>query len=272
MTQRCVASTGSGAMISGHHVPTQSAAPTYAAARPVYIGLRLIRYGPLVTSVDTGWCGTTVVRLRRKVAAPDALSASPAIVRTAPTVFATGRSGKGNGSHFCSASVAESGAAKSSGGAGTRTAAPLSRVAAEVSELSLMVRPPWEYELSIRVQLVTPAAACATAAGRGGFSRLLDPTAGARRARPTLVPSQAHCQDPIRARAGLHDHADRCHREGEHSCSESLQPPRRRVFPRPHRRPSAERPNPRRLPYGPFGEKQRGRYVDSSEQVIRELT
>ena len=48
-------------MISGHHVPTQSAAPTYAAARPVYIGLRLIRYGPLVTSVDTGWCGTTVV-------------------------------------------------------------------------------------------------------------------------------------------------------------------------------------------------------------------
>lgn len=25
-------------------------------------------------------------------------------------------------------------------------------------------------------------------------------------------------------------------------------------------------------PYGPFGVKQRGRYVDSSEQVIRELT
>jgi hypothetical protein len=80
------------------------------------------------------------VRLRRKVAAPDPLSASPAIVRTAPTVFVTGRPGKGNGSHFCSASVAESGAAKSSGGAGTRTAAPLSRVAAEVSGLSLMVR------------------------------------------------------------------------------------------------------------------------------------
>ena len=74
-------------MISGHHVPAQSAAPTYAAARPVYIGLRLILYGPLVTSVDTGWCGTTVVRLRRKVAAPDALSAIPAIVRTAPTVL-----------------------------------------------------------------------------------------------------------------------------------------------------------------------------------------
>src|SRR5215211_1542848 len=89
MTQRCVASTGSGAMISGHHVPTQSAAPTYAAVRPVYIGLRLIRYGPLVTSVDTGWCGTTVVRLRRKVAAPDPLSASPAIVRTAPTAVVT---------------------------------------------------------------------------------------------------------------------------------------------------------------------------------------
>src|SRR5215216_7316431 len=105
MTQRCVASTGSGAMISGHHVPTQSAAPTYAAARPVYIGLRLIRYGPLVTSVDTGWCGTTVVRLRRKVAAPDPLSASPAIVNTAPTVLVTSRpgKGKGNGSHFCSA-------------------------------------------------------------------------------------------------------------------------------------------------------------------------
>src|SRR5688572_23790984 len=91
MTQRCVASTGSGATISGHHVPTQSAAPTYAAARPVYIGLRLIRYGPLVTSVDTGWCGTTVVRLRRKVAAPDPLSASPALVMTAPAAAGIGR-------------------------------------------------------------------------------------------------------------------------------------------------------------------------------------
>src|SRR5215217_8692406 len=119
MTQRCVASTGSGAMISGHHVPTQSAAPTYAAVRPVYIGLRLIRYGPLVTSVDTGWCGTTVVWLRRKVAAPDALSAIPAMVRTAPTVFVTDRPGKGNGSHFCSASVAESGGRRGAGGQGS---------------------------------------------------------------------------------------------------------------------------------------------------------
>src|SRR5512133_1506690 len=140
MTQRCVATTGRGAIISGHHVPTQSAAPTYAAVRPVYMGLRLIRYGPLVTSVDTGWCGTTVVRLRRKVAAPDALNASPAVVRTAPPAVVTGRPGKGNGSHLCSASVAASGATKSSGGAGKRTAAPLSRVAAEGSGLSLMVR------------------------------------------------------------------------------------------------------------------------------------
>jgi hypothetical protein len=31
-------------------------------------------------------------------------------------------------------------------------------------------------------------------------------------------------------------------------------------------------PTPDDYPYGPFGEKQRGRYVDSSEQVIRELT
>src|SRR5215213_4675441 len=131
MTQRRVASTGSGAMVSGHHVPTQSAAPTYAAARPVYIGLRLIRYGPAVTSVDTGCCGTTVVPLRRKVAAPDPLNASPAIVRTAPRAVVSGRPGNGNGNHFCSASVAASGAAKSNGGAGTRTAAPLSRVAAE---------------------------------------------------------------------------------------------------------------------------------------------
>jgi hypothetical protein len=129
----------------------------------VYIGLRLIRYGPLFTIVDTGWCGTTVVRLRRKVAAPDPLSASPAIVRTAPTVLVTGRPGKGNGSHFCSASVAESGAAKSSGGAGTRTAAPLSRVAAEVSGLSLMVRLHGNVNsvsmLSLPPQLLRPAAA-----------------------------------------------------------------------------------------------------------------
>jgi aryl-alcohol dehydrogenase-like predicted oxidoreductase len=33
-----------------------------------------------------------------------------------------------------------------------------------------------------------------------------------------------------------------------------------------------QRPHPRRLPHGPFGEKQRGRYVDSSEQVIGELS
>jgi aryl-alcohol dehydrogenase-like predicted oxidoreductase len=31
-------------------------------------------------------------------------------------------------------------------------------------------------------------------------------------------------------------------------------------------------PTPGDYPYGPFGEKQRGRYVDSSEQVIRELS
>ena len=31
-------------------------------------------------------------------------------------------------------------------------------------------------------------------------------------------------------------------------------------------------PTPDDCPYGPFGQKQRGRYVDSSEQVIRELT
>ena len=31
-------------------------------------------------------------------------------------------------------------------------------------------------------------------------------------------------------------------------------------------------PTPDDYPYGPFGEKQRGRYVDSSEQVIRELS
>ena len=31
-------------------------------------------------------------------------------------------------------------------------------------------------------------------------------------------------------------------------------------------------PTPDDYPYGPFGEKQRGRYVDSSDQVIRELT
>lgn len=31
-------------------------------------------------------------------------------------------------------------------------------------------------------------------------------------------------------------------------------------------------PTPDDYPYGPFGEKQRDRYVDSSEQVIRELS
>jgi hypothetical protein len=30
-------------------------------------------------------------------------------------------------------------------------------------------------------------------------------------------------------------------------------------------------PTPDEYPYGPFGEKQRGRYVDSSKQVISEL-
>ncbi len=31
-------------------------------------------------------------------------------------------------------------------------------------------------------------------------------------------------------------------------------------------------PRPDDYPYGPFGEKQRGRYVDSSDQVIKELS
>jgi len=87
------------------------------------------------------------------------------MVRTAPTVFVTGRAGKGNGSHFCTASVAASGAAKSSGGAGTRTAAPLSRVAVEGSGPSLMVRLLGNVKsvsmLSLPLQLLRTAAAAA---------------------------------------------------------------------------------------------------------------
>src|SRR5512133_1743231 len=201
MTQRCVATTGRGAIISGHHVPTQSAAPTYAAVRPVYMGLRLIRYGPLVTSVDTGWCGTTVVRLRRKVAAPDPLSASPAMVRTAPTAVVTGRPGKGNGSHLCSASVAASGAAKSSGGAGTRTAAPLSRVAAEGSGLSLMVRLLGNVN-SVSMRSLPPQLLRApVAASPDRISRSPDPTTRARRA---LVRECRRRQEPPRGRRRFH--------------------------------------------------------------------
>ena len=47
-------------MISSHRSDPKRGAHV-RGGEPVYIGLRLIRYGPLVTSVDTGWCRPTVV-------------------------------------------------------------------------------------------------------------------------------------------------------------------------------------------------------------------
>jgi hypothetical protein len=42
--------------------------------------------------------------------------------------------------------------------------------------------------------------------------------------------------------------------------------------PQPRRLDDVSAPTPDDYPYGPFGETQRGRYVDSSEQVIGELS
>src|SRR5262249_41277800 len=54
------------------------ASHTYATLRPTYIGLRLKRYGPQVTSRDDACPGTVVVRARRNVAHPQVASAAPA--------------------------------------------------------------------------------------------------------------------------------------------------------------------------------------------------
>ena len=69
--------------------------------------------------------------------------------------------------------------------------------------------------------------------------------------------------------------------DGPHHRGEQPRRSSRRTWPAPTS--SSTRPPPQRLddvsaptpddyPYGPFGEKQRGRYVDSSDQVIRELS
>jgi hypothetical protein len=79
-------------------------------------------------------------------------------VRTAPKVFVTGRPGKGNGSHFCTASVAASGAAKSSGGADADGGAALTRCGGGVRAVAHGA-PRWECEVSVDAQLATPATA-----------------------------------------------------------------------------------------------------------------
>src|SRR5690242_458743 len=88
------------------------------------MGLRLKRNGPVVSRVATWWCGTTVVRCRSAVAAPDRLTTPPATVSTTPARLVGAADGRRSGSSRCSASVAASGPAKSSGGNGTRTWAP----------------------------------------------------------------------------------------------------------------------------------------------------
>jgi hypothetical protein len=102
-------------------------------------------------------------------------------VRTAPTVFVTGRPGKGNGSHFCTASVAASGAAKSSGGADADGGAALTRCGGGVRAVAHGA-PRWECEVSVDAQLANQLLRTAAAASPGGISRSSDPTARARRA------------------------------------------------------------------------------------------
>ena len=82
--------TESGRTSSGHDEPAQRAAPTHADTIPVYIGFRLIRNGPEVTSRDTAWWGTTVVCRRSAVSAPEALRAIPPATSPLPTAAAAG--------------------------------------------------------------------------------------------------------------------------------------------------------------------------------------
>ena len=170
-------------MIRGHHVPTQNAAPTYAAARPVYIGFaadpvwafgyqrghRVVPY-----ELSCGYAGRS--------AAPDPLSASPAIVRTAPTVFVTGRPGKGNGQPLSAARVLPRAVrrrvAAGQGRGRRRRSHALRR---RGSGLSLMVRLLGDVS-SVSMLSLPPQLLRAAAAASPGISRSPDPTARARRA------------------------------------------------------------------------------------------
>src|SRR6185312_1932959 len=90
MTLRSTMTTTSGSRTTGHQLFANAATPTYSAASPKYIGLRVSRYGPPVTSAAAGRFGTSVVRARRNVAT--APSASPANA-TRPAAAAAVRAG-----------------------------------------------------------------------------------------------------------------------------------------------------------------------------------
>ena len=56
----------------------------------MYIGFRDHRYAPEVTSVDTGRCGTIVVRCRTTPATPPSMSPTPDAAMTAPATAVAG--------------------------------------------------------------------------------------------------------------------------------------------------------------------------------------
>jgi hypothetical protein len=64
-------------------------------ARPVYMGLRDSRYGPLVSSVATRWWGTIVVRCLITAATAVKDNPSPSAVTTAPAIAVAGRPPRG---------------------------------------------------------------------------------------------------------------------------------------------------------------------------------
>src|SRR5512135_1412527 len=61
MTAAPIAHTRTGASNNGHRRPNQQATPMYSNSNPRYIGFRVNRYGPSMTSAVVGRIGTILV-------------------------------------------------------------------------------------------------------------------------------------------------------------------------------------------------------------------
>src|SRR5437867_2484670 len=84
ITRRWTSVMTMGRNASGHGSLSSSVPPTYRAAIPTYIGLRVKRYGPHITTAEVGLVGFGVVPARRNRYAALATSSPPATRRPQP--------------------------------------------------------------------------------------------------------------------------------------------------------------------------------------------
>ena len=86
---------------SGHMSPNQHAMPTYKSSIPTYIGFRVNRYGPWMTSTVVGLTGITLVPEAQKRLTLEAVSTTEQRASTDPSNRPVPVGSRGNGTYHC---------------------------------------------------------------------------------------------------------------------------------------------------------------------------